>query len=115
MKNKIIFFLLMISINSYASELRCGWLQNPTPGNQWLSDKDGIWDISLHGDYMAQGVDKIKGFPGGQYVKTNGDYGYWCSCIKVDVDLSEKKITQIYSSKVLPLDRCLTDKTLPRP
>ena len=26
-----------------AAENRCGWLVNPTPGNWWLTDRDGTW------------------------------------------------------------------------
>ncbi|MES2340837.1 MAG: DUF4087 domain-containing protein, partial [Pseudomonadota bacterium] len=26
-------------------ELRCGWLQNPSPGNWWLFDNAGEWTV----------------------------------------------------------------------
>ncbi|MBL5921496.1 hypothetical protein I7V28_10290 [Lelliottia amnigena] len=35
--------------------------------------------------------------------------------MRVDVNKSDKKVTKIYSSKILPLSRCETDKTLPKP
>ncbi|WP_420704056.1 DUF4087 domain-containing protein [Citrobacter amalonaticus] len=38
-----------------------------------------------------------------------------CSCIRGDSNPVEKKITQIYSSKILPLERCKSDKKLPLP
>ena len=107
--------ILILSSYAFASELRCGWLQNPTPANQWLIDKDGTWDISLEGGYSAPGIEKLKDFPDDQFVKTNGNYGYGCSCNRVDVNKSDKKVTKIYSSKILPLSRCETDKTLPKP
>lgn len=107
--------LLILFGHALASELRCGWLQNPTPANQWLIDKDGTWDISLQGGHSAPGIEKLKDFPDDQFVKTNGNYGYGCSCIRVDVNKSDKKVTQIYSSKILPLNRCETDQTLPTP
>ncbi|WP_241975054.1 DUF4087 domain-containing protein [Paraburkholderia sp. BL17N1] len=34
---------------------RCGWLQNPTPANWWLDDKDGIWTLSVMGDSLSRG------------------------------------------------------------
>jgi len=55
--------ILILSSYVFASELRCGWLQNPTPANQWLIDKDGTWDISLEGGYSAPGIEKLKDFP----------------------------------------------------
>jgi hypothetical protein len=31
------------------AEERCGWLENPTPGNFWLKDPHGLWTISAQG------------------------------------------------------------------
>ncbi|WP_412848928.1 DUF4087 domain-containing protein [Enterobacter bugandensis] len=73
--------LLILSNHALASKLRCGWLQNPSPANQWLTDRDGTWDISLQGGYSSSGIKKLKDFPDDQYVRTNGNYGYGCSCI----------------------------------
>ena len=114
MRKYIPLVLLLLSSHTFASELRCGWLQNPTPANQWLSDKDGIWDISLQSGYSAQGIERLKDFPDSQFVRTNGNYGYGCSCIRVDVNKNENKIARIYSSKILPINRCKTDKALPK-
>ncbi|HEY1847502.1 MAG TPA: DUF4087 domain-containing protein [Buttiauxella sp.] len=115
MRKYLPLVVLILSGHSLASELRCGWLQNPSPANQWLIDKDGTWDISLQGHYSAPGIEKLKDYQDEQFVNTNGNYGYGCSCVRVDVSKKEKKITQIYSSKNLPLERCKTDKTLPAP
>ncbi|MCZ8486886.1 DUF4087 domain-containing protein [Vibrio lentus] len=30
-----------------AEETRCGWLENPSPANMWLIDRDGTWNISV--------------------------------------------------------------------
>ena len=38
-----------------APERRCGWLQNPTPANYWLIDRDGEWTIGAQGGYQAPG------------------------------------------------------------
>src|SRR5690349_18304425 len=34
---------------------RCGWVDNPTPSNWWLVDRDGEWEIGLQGGYQAKG------------------------------------------------------------
>ncbi|HAV1827360.1 TPA: DUF4087 domain-containing protein [Enterobacter hormaechei subsp. steigerwaltii] len=107
--------LLAISFSSVSSELRCGWLQNPSPSNQWITDKEGTWDISMQGQFESDGIENIKDFPDDEFVKTNGDYGYGCACIRVDVDRESKKIIKIYSSKILPLARCQSDRTLHEP
>lgn len=30
-------------------ENRCGWVDNPTPANWWLTDRDGEWVIGVPG------------------------------------------------------------------
>ena len=39
------------------AEERCGWLENPTPGNWWLRDARGLWIISAQGGPYAEGVE----------------------------------------------------------
>lgn len=107
--------LLAFSFSSVGSEVRCGWLQNPSPANQWLSDKDGTWDISIQGRFISSGIENLKDFPDKMFVKTNGNYGYGCACIRGDVDRDKKKVIKIYSSKILPLSRCQGDRTLGEP
>ncbi|RZM96348.1 hypothetical protein CQJ28_24425 [Escherichia sp. E2562] len=111
----ITVFLFVLSFFCLGSELRCGWLQNPSPSNQWISDKDGTWDISIQGRFTSSGIEKLKGFPDKEFVKTNENYGYGCACISADVDHDEKKVIKIYSSKILPLSRCQGDRTLSEP
>ena len=65
-------------------ENRCGWFENPTPGNAWLTDKDGEWLIGAQGGYQAEG--DWAEFSDDQWVKTNGYYGYGCTCMQVTVD-----------------------------
>lgn len=60
MRKFLPLLLLILSGHTLASELRCGWLQNPSPANQWLTDKDGTWDISLQGRYSALGGSNLK-------------------------------------------------------
>jgi hypothetical protein len=33
------------------AERRCGWLENPTPANYCLTDRDGEWTIGVQGGY----------------------------------------------------------------
>ena len=30
---------------------RCGWWDNPSPGNVWLTDRQGQWTIAIQGLY----------------------------------------------------------------
>ena len=58
--------LILASLAALASPLsaqgrperRCGWLQNPTPANYWLIDRDGEWTLSAQGGYHAPGMDE---------------------------------------------------------
>ncbi|HRB21197.1 MAG TPA: DUF4087 domain-containing protein [Nitrosomonas sp.] len=33
----------------------CGWFDNPTPANAWLTDHHGEWTIAVQGGYQAEG------------------------------------------------------------
>ncbi|MGL4666856.1 MAG: DUF4087 domain-containing protein, partial [Saezia sp.] len=53
MKKVLLVILLSCTcLAAMAAEWRCGWLENPTPANQWLIDRDGAWTISLQGAYF---------------------------------------------------------------
>ncbi len=91
---------------------RCGWLDNPTPGNWWLTDKDGEWSVGMQGGYQAPGIDKIPDF-GKNWQATNaGFHGYGCACMRVIVDAVEKQVLAIGKVNVLPLQRCKEDRRL---
>lgn len=113
----IIFAAALAAANTASSaENRCGWIVNPTPGNYWLDDKEASWTIMTQGsDVEAKGAEKMPDFSAGEFVKTNGYYGYACTCMSVDVNKTEKRITQIHSVKQLALARCKNDKSLPKP
>lgn len=97
---------------AHAASLRCGWLDNPTPGNASLYDKDGEWTIAIQGGHQATG-DWPPDFPPGQWVGNGtGDYGYGCACLKVEVDAEEKNILGILSGKARPLSACREDPTI---
>lgn len=95
------------------AETRCGWLVNPTPSNVWFYDRDGEWTISEQGGYQAEG--DWAQFKDNQWVKTNGNYGYGCTCMSVTTDKSEMKILTISNAKARPLSACRKDKKLKEP
>lgn len=106
--------LSLFTLPANASETRCGWLQNPTPANWWLKDRDGTWTISLQGGYQARGMDNIPNIDKKEYIRTNGYYGYGCACLRVSTDRNRMRITSIESGKQLPLRTCREDPNLPK-
>ena len=98
-------------------EKRCGWFQNPTPANAWLSDRDGLWLISTQGGYRATG--NWPDIPPKQWVTTYvaGSHGYGCACLDVRVDRTTNphRIIEIKSSQAQSLQVCRTDKYLREP
>ena len=99
---------------SVSEQTRCGWFDNPTPGNWSLTDKEGEWTIAVQGDYRAAGADDLPDF-GRKWVVTNaGEHGYGCACATVKVAAKEKTILSIRKVKVLPISKCRGDKSLPK-
>ena len=97
------------------AERRCGWLANPTPGNYWLTDRDGEWTISAQGGYHAEGWDEMPDMTTRGWVGTNGSYGYGCACLTVRTNRANMRITRIYNATPVPLRQCRNDRTLRRP
>lgn len=119
----VIFFAVIFILHStpiesaMKPETRCGWFSNPTPANAWLTDAQGDWLISLQGaGWLVDGWPPE--FKTGQWVETNGHYGYGCACMKVKVigppegDKAAGRIIKIFSSYPKPLSSCRKDKTL---
>jgi hypothetical protein len=106
--------IVLMSTTAAAAENRCGWVQNPTPGNWWLTDADGQWTIMTQGSYEAPGMDAIGDISAGDYVANNGNYGYACGCMNVETD-GEGVVTQIYSFRQLSIAKCENDSALPAP
>lgn len=67
---------------------RCGWFDNPSPGNVWLIDRDGEW------------------------THTNMNYGYGCACLDVRVDRETFEVLAVKSATALPLSCCRRDPAL---
>jgi Protein of unknown function (DUF4087) len=115
-KQLLIAVGLVISIATpgLATETRCGWLDNPTPGNWWLTDADARWTLGVQGGYQAPGMENIPDMSRGQYVETNGSYGYACACMEVSIDAEKNRISRIYSVEQLNLKQCRQDPNLPQ-
>lgn len=101
--------LLSVSLNpvANASEMRCGWLENPTPGNWWLTDADGSWIMSAQG-----GEEFLDDTSWEKVPELNGKYS--CACLTVDTDKQNSRIIKIYKGKNLPLKKCTNDPALPK-
>ena len=97
-----------------ASERRCGWLQNPTPANYWLVDRDGEWLLSAQGGYQAPGLDDMPDMSTAGWVEVNGSYGYGCACMTVATDRRTRRVTRLFSATPVPLRQCRNDRRLPR-
>jgi Protein of unknown function (DUF4087) len=105
---------LAAQADAVATERRCGWLQNPTPANWWLIDRDGEWLIGAQGGYQAPGMDEMPDMSTAGWVEVNGHHGYGCACLEVTTDRREWLITRIISARPVPLRQCRADRRLPR-
>lgn len=97
------------------TEERCGWLENPTPGNWWLRDARGLWIISAQDGPYAEGVEKMPELEPEHFVATNGHYGYSCACVSGAFDDHAERMTRVDAARVLSLSVCRGDKALPTP
>jgi hypothetical protein len=97
------------------AERRCGWLDNPTPANWWLTDRDGEWTIMTQGGRYPDGMEEnMPDMSTRGWVRTNGYYGYGCACMDVETDRREMRVTRIISARPVPLRQCRADRRLPR-
>lgn len=102
------------SAASVRAERRCGWIDNPTPANWSLVDREGEWIIGSQGGRQAEGMDFIPDLSEREWVETNGSYGYGCVCMSVSTDKAEGAVVAIQSVKQLPLSKCKRDSGLPK-
>jgi Protein of unknown function (DUF4087) len=94
-------------------ETRCGWFDNPTPGNISLYDRDGEWLIGVQGGYQVEGDWDWPVFKPRQWVSTNaGSHGYGCVCMQLRVNRQAHEVLEIKSSRARPLAVCRKDQTL---
>lgn len=107
--------LSLFSLTAMAAEQRCGWLENPTPANWWLNDRDGSWTISAQGGYSVadKSMDNLPTLNDNEYVRTNGSYGYACVCLSVTTDKKNERILTIdKKGKQVLLKKCLEDRSI---
>ncbi|MBB2494314.1 DUF4087 domain-containing protein [Aquipseudomonas ullengensis] len=116
MRRYLIVLLVASAASTHAEdgkfERRCGWLENPSPANVSLTDRDGEWFIGTQGGPQAEG-DWDARFPADQWVRTNGfSYGYGCACISMKVDVQNHNVLAVRDPQAKPLEVCRTDNTL---
>jgi hypothetical protein len=91
---------------------RCGWLDNPTPGNFFLRDREGEWTLAVQGGPEAEGMDSLPDLSGNEFVEINGHHGYACVCLDAAVDPKPRVILAIRRVKQQLLKSCLEDPDL---
>lgn len=104
--------------HAHSAEQRCGWYENPTPGNISLADKDGSWSITSQMQANGKDAEGLENLPDldemGRVATQRNGYGYACACLLVETNSAEKRVVKVISSKALPLARCTSDKSLPK-
>lgn len=94
-----------------ATTTRCGWFDQPTPGNATLVDKAGEWTVGMQGGHQAEGDWPV--FPQNRWVATgSGSAGYGCACLESSTRADTQEVTRIVSWRALPLKTCRRDKAL---
>lgn len=95
-------------------ERRCGWFENPTPANAWLTDRDRAWTIAIQGGYEAEG--DWPTFTEARWVHTNGaSYGYGCACLDATFDRASGRVVRIAHARARSLAVCRADRKLREP
>ena len=97
---------------SGAPQLRCGWLDNGTPGNFELLDRTDQWTIAEQGGYQADGFDAMPDMSSKGTVLTNGSHGFSCACITAIFDRAEHKVVRVIRAEPRPLRQCRADRRL---
>ena len=110
-----LLILFLLPVRAVSAERRCGWLENPTPGNFSLRDRGGEWVLGVQGGYEAQGFDSMPDMTTAGWVETNGHYCYGCACLNVATDPKRKQVICILSARPVLLGQCRADRQLPRP
>lgn len=112
MRRTLLLAILLTASPAFAAPITlCGWVDNPTPSNWWLTDNSGEWIISTQMGPMADGVE-IPDFKENWIINNSGGHGFGCACIKATVDNATHQVKEMHSFKVLPLKRCQNDKNL---
>jgi hypothetical protein len=94
-----------------AAVLRCGWFDNPSPGNVTLTDRDGEWIIAEQGGHQVPWTRPRFG-PKEWVAAGRGSYGYGCACLKLHADSETREVSRIESARARPLAACRNDAAL---
>ena len=100
------------SPNTGQFETRCGWFDNPTPGNISLYDRDGEWIIGVQGGHQVEGDWEWPEFTPERWARTNVNHGYGCVCLEVQADHQTHEILAIGKSHAKELKSCQQDQAL---
>jgi len=95
------------------AQTRCGWFDNPTPGNASLFDRDDEWVIGIQGGHQADG--DWPEFSNAQWVDTNGHHGHGCACLDVVASMRTHEVTRIEVAHAKALVVCRRDRALKEP
>jgi hypothetical protein len=106
--------MLAAAAPALAQERRCGWLDNPSPGNWSLEDRDGRWVLSAQGSRMPPGMDPVTDMTARDWVRPLGNYGYGCACLTILADPATRVVARVVRAEQLPVARCAADPALPR-
>jgi len=112
--------LCCLSSTTWATEKRCGWYENPTPGNHWFIDRDATWILGVQGKDLATGFwdAKRKGPDIWNTASWIKPYPTVCGCFEGvfgEVDANRYgKVDRIETIEHLSLDRCENDPSLPQ-
>jgi len=111
----VLGFLVFLAAPAAAQERRCGWIQNPTPANWWLTDREGEWVLSVQGGPEVPGMDRLPDMTTRGWTATNGPHGFGCGCVLMETDRATRRVVRVLGGEPLPLARCRADRSLPPP
>lgn len=105
-----------LSNGAQADERRCGWLENPSPSNWYLTDADTSWILMEQNEQEPNLSIELPSFreEKGWFVKTGGSSGYGCACLSVTVNKKTERVLTASKGKMLPIKTCKNDKKLPQ-
>ena len=85
---------------------KCGWLQNPTPGNVFLDTQDGTWWLTKQGEDESNGFDELPSFRPNQWRSNPVGYGYGCACISGKFSSQTMTLVHLISVQTKSLSKC---------
>ena len=113
MRRAVILAALILVAAPALAETRCGWIDNPTPGNWFLTDRDGAWALGLQGVDLGNNWLDVDVPEFAEWASDGGRAGFGCGCFEGTVDRRSGDASWISSVRALPLSRCHDDPALP--